>query len=51
MIPDLLLVQGSPLRDPVMDGAGWTFMGLAWLFVISLVVWCFVKVIWGDKPT
>jgi len=34
---------------PEMTGASWLFMGLAWLFVICLAVWCFWRVLGGGR--
>lgn len=43
-----LLLQ-SQSSDPKMTGAAWIFMGLAWLFVILLAVWCFKRVLGGGR--
>lgn len=48
----LSLLQQNPLPEhPEMTTASWIFIGAAWTFVIGLVVWCFVKVIWGERST
>ena len=48
----LFLLQQSTLpENPEMTTASWIFIGAAWTFVISLVIWSFVKVIWGERPT
>ena len=47
----LALLQSNPLGTPVMETSGWVFMSLAWVFVIGLVVWCFVRVLGGPKPS
>ena len=43
------LLQESSPADPEMTGASWIFMGLAWLFVICLAVWCFWRVLGGGR--
>lgn len=51
MLLALLQETTNPLGTPSMTTAGWAFMGLAWLFVIGLVVWCFWRVLGGPKPS
>ncbi|MFT7464290.1 MAG: hypothetical protein ACI9EF_002640 [Pseudohongiellaceae bacterium] len=48
----LFLLQQMPLPEsPEMTTASWIFIGAAWFFVITLVLWSFIKVIWGDRAT
>ena len=51
----LLLAQaGNDMQlplDPEITMTGWLFMGSAWVFVTGLVVWCFAKVLRGDKAS
>ena len=37
------------ISDVVMTSSGWAFMGLAWLFVIGLVLFCFKRVLGGPS--
>jgi len=50
MISLTLTLALQAMRQPQMGTGGWAFMGLAWLGVLGLTVWCFSKVIWGGKP-
>ncbi len=43
-----LALQTAHLTPPVMSNSGWIFMGLAWLFVIGLAIWCFKRVLGGN---
>jgi len=51
MILALLQSSSQLPENPEMTTASWIFIGAAWTFVIGLVVWCFVKVIWGERST
>jgi len=46
-IANLLLVEAQ--AEPEMTNSSWLFMGLAWLFVIALAVWCFWRVLGGGR--
>jgi hypothetical protein len=37
--------------DVHMSTGGWIFMGLAWTFVVFLVLFSFIKVIWGGESS
>ena len=35
--------------EPVMTLPAWVFMGLAWIFVFGLAIFCFKRVLGGPK--
>lgn len=43
------MLLADSAAEPEMTGAAWIFMGLAWLFVLSLATWCFRRVLGGGK--
>lgn len=53
-MPSLLLVllQQAPSLPPAeMRPSGWVFLGVAWVFVTGLLVWSFVRVLGGRRPS
>jgi hypothetical protein len=49
-LPPVLGTLAVQVGEPEMGMASWLFLGLAWTGVISLLVWSFVRVLWGPKP-
>lgn len=45
----LTAVAAAPQTlDPKMTTGGWIFLGLGWLFVGGLALWCFRRVLGGN---
>lgn len=51
MTDSLLLALQVKFPSPVMSTGGWVLLGLAWMLVTGLALWCFARVIWGGKPS
>ena len=46
-----LLAAQEALPDPVMTTGAWVFMGAAWLLVIGLLAWSFIRVLGGPPSS
>ncbi len=45
-----LLTALPAVDEPQMNTAGWVFLGLGWVCVTGLALWCFKRVM-GSGPT